>query len=184
MRPCATSRAPRRSSAATQRLRAVRRDIRDPGPLRALVGDVRPEELYNLAGESSVGASFRRPAGDVGVERARRRPPARRDPARQPGDPLLPGLVRRDVRLGARRERRPRRVVGSEPAEPVRGGEGGRAHALQELPRVVRDPDRVRDPLQPRVAPSRFAVPLAEGGRPRPRAAHRRGGAGHSRSAT
>src|SRR4051794_12903919 len=37
---------------------AVRRDIRDPGPLRALVGDVRPEELYNLAGESSVGASF------------------------------------------------------------------------------------------------------------------------------
>jgi GDPmannose 4,6-dehydratase len=40
---------------------AVRRDIRDPGPLRALVGDVRPEELYNLAGESSVGASFADP---------------------------------------------------------------------------------------------------------------------------
>jgi GDPmannose 4,6-dehydratase len=44
-----------------ERLRAVRRDIRDPGPLRALVGDVRPEELYNLAGESSVGASFADP---------------------------------------------------------------------------------------------------------------------------
>ena len=29
-----------------------------PGPLRALVGDVRPEEVYNLAGESSVSASF------------------------------------------------------------------------------------------------------------------------------
>jgi GDPmannose 4,6-dehydratase len=43
------------------RLRAVRRDLRDPGPLRSLVGDVRPEELYNLAGESSVGASFRDP---------------------------------------------------------------------------------------------------------------------------
>lgn len=42
-------------------LRAVRRDLRDPGPLRALVGDIRPEELYNLAGESSVGASFRDP---------------------------------------------------------------------------------------------------------------------------
>ena len=39
-------------------LHAVRRDLRDPGPLCALVGDVRPEELYNLAGESSVGASF------------------------------------------------------------------------------------------------------------------------------
>jgi GDPmannose 4,6-dehydratase len=44
-----------------ERLRAVRRDIRDPGPLVALVGDVRPEELYNLAGESSVGASFADP---------------------------------------------------------------------------------------------------------------------------
>jgi GDPmannose 4,6-dehydratase len=43
------------------RLRTVRRDLRDPGPLRALVGDVRPEELYNLAGESSVAASFRDP---------------------------------------------------------------------------------------------------------------------------
>jgi GDPmannose 4,6-dehydratase len=41
--------------------RAVRRDIRDPGPLQALVGDVRPEELYNLAGESSVSASFADP---------------------------------------------------------------------------------------------------------------------------
>jgi GDPmannose 4,6-dehydratase len=40
------------------KLRAVRRELRDPGPLCALVSDVRPEELYNLAGESSVGASF------------------------------------------------------------------------------------------------------------------------------
>jgi GDPmannose 4,6-dehydratase len=44
-----------------ENLVAVRRDIRDPGPLRALVGDVRPEELYNLAGESSVSASFADP---------------------------------------------------------------------------------------------------------------------------
>ena len=44
-----------------ERLHAVRRDIRDPGPLGALVGDVRPEEMYNLAGESSVGASFADP---------------------------------------------------------------------------------------------------------------------------
>ncbi len=41
-----------------EKLHLLRRDIRDPGPLRALVGDVRPEELYNLAGESSVSASF------------------------------------------------------------------------------------------------------------------------------
>ncbi len=42
-------------------LHVVRRELRDPGPLGALVGDVRPEELYNLAGESSVGASFQDP---------------------------------------------------------------------------------------------------------------------------
>jgi GDPmannose 4,6-dehydratase len=39
-------------------LNLVRRDLRDPGPLCALIGDLRPEELYNLAGESSVAASF------------------------------------------------------------------------------------------------------------------------------
>src|SRR2546429_9578897 len=42
-------------------LHGVRRDLRDPGPLCALVGDVRPEEMYNLAGESSVGLSFADP---------------------------------------------------------------------------------------------------------------------------
>jgi GDPmannose 4,6-dehydratase len=47
--------------AHAERLHAVRRDLRDPGPLCALVGDVRPEELYNLAGESSVAASFADP---------------------------------------------------------------------------------------------------------------------------
>src|SRR4051812_20033347 len=44
-----------------ERLHAVPRDLHDPGPLCALVGEVRPEELYNLAGESSVGASFADP---------------------------------------------------------------------------------------------------------------------------
>jgi GDPmannose 4,6-dehydratase len=42
-------------------LRLVRRDLRDPGPLGALIGDVRPAEFYNLAGESSVAASFNDP---------------------------------------------------------------------------------------------------------------------------
>jgi GDPmannose 4,6-dehydratase len=46
-----------------ERLHPVRRDIRDPGPLVALVGDVRPEELYNLAGASSVSESFADPRG-------------------------------------------------------------------------------------------------------------------------
>jgi len=44
-----------------EQLNVVRRDIRDPRPLVALVGDVRPEELYNLAGASSVSESFADP---------------------------------------------------------------------------------------------------------------------------
>jgi GDPmannose 4,6-dehydratase len=44
-----------------ERLRIVVGDLQDPGPLCALVGEVRPEELYNLAGESSVGRSFADP---------------------------------------------------------------------------------------------------------------------------
>jgi GDPmannose 4,6-dehydratase len=42
-------------------LRLVRRNLRDPGPLGALIGDLRPAEFYNLAGESSVAASFADP---------------------------------------------------------------------------------------------------------------------------
>jgi GDPmannose 4,6-dehydratase len=42
-------------------LHAVRRDLVDPGPLAALVGDIRPEEMYNLAGESSVAGSIANP---------------------------------------------------------------------------------------------------------------------------
>lgn len=40
----------------------VRRDLLDPRPLCALIGDVQPEEMYNLAGASSVAASFDDPA--------------------------------------------------------------------------------------------------------------------------
>jgi GDPmannose 4,6-dehydratase len=60
--------APVRDVAAAERLfgphhhlHAVRRDLADPGPLAALVGDIRPEEMYNLAGESSVAGSFADP---------------------------------------------------------------------------------------------------------------------------
>ena len=42
----------------TPQLHVVRRDLAEPAPLAALVGDVRPDEMYNLAGESSVAGSF------------------------------------------------------------------------------------------------------------------------------
>jgi GDPmannose 4,6-dehydratase len=44
-----------------ERLHLVTRNLHNPGPLSALIGEIRPEELYNLAGESSVGASFADP---------------------------------------------------------------------------------------------------------------------------
>ena len=63
-----TVHAPVRDVAAAERLfghhdhlHALRRDLADPGPLAALVGDIRPEEMYNLAGESSVAGSFADP---------------------------------------------------------------------------------------------------------------------------
>ena len=162
----------------------MRRDIRDPGPLRALVGDVRPEELYNLAGESSVGASFADPQATWEsnahvvvhlLDAIRLDSPETRFYQASSGEMFgsVPGeSVVHDESVGA------------QPAEPVRGREGGRAHALPQLPRVVRHPDRLRDPLQPRVAPPRAAVPLAEGRRPRARAARRRVRPARSRSAT
>lgn len=42
-------------------LHVVRRELAEPSPLAALVGDIRPEEIYNLAGESSVAGSFADP---------------------------------------------------------------------------------------------------------------------------
>ena len=44
-----------------ERLQLHVRNLHDPAPLCALVSELRPEELYNLAGESSVGASFADP---------------------------------------------------------------------------------------------------------------------------
>ena len=154
-RPCATPPRRRRSSAAHERLRACGATCTTRARSARSSATVRPEELYNLAGESSVGASFADPRAtwDSNAHIVVHLLDAIR--TRQPRHALLPGVVRRDVRLGARRERRPRRVVGPQPAEPVRGREGRRAPALPQLPRVVRPPDRLRDPLQPRVAPAR-----------------------------
>ena len=99
------------SSAATSGCASVRARHPRPGPAprarrrRAARGALQPRRREQRR------RVVRRPAGDLGVERARRRPPARRDPARQPRHALLPGLLGRDVRLGAGRERRPRRDV-------------------------------------------------------------------------
>ena len=115
------------SSARHERLRAVRRDIRDPGPLCALVGDVRPEELYNLAGESSVGASFADPRATWESNAHVVVAPARRGPDRQPG--ARASTRRRPARCSARcrarassttRRRRSTRRARTRPRRPPR----------------------------------------------------------------
>ena len=174
MPPRATLVPPRELFGGHQRLFAVPGDLGHPEPLAALVGEVQADELYNLAGESSVCCVVRRPMVDLGDERACRRPSARRDPQDEPRHALLPGVVRRDVRFDARRRGGARRGVRTQSAEPVRGREGGRAHALPQLPRVVRRSHRLRDSLQPRVAPARPALPLAQGRRPPAHAAAQR----------
>ena len=68
-----------------------------------------PREVYNLASPSFVPRSWDEPVqtaefAAVGVTVA-----ARGDPRGRPGDPLLPGVVERDLRRAASRRRRTRR---------------------------------------------------------------------------
>ena len=61
---------------------------------------------------------------------------ARGDPPRQPDDPVLPGLVERDVRQGARGAAD--RADAVLPAQPLRRGEGVRPLHHRQLPRELR----------------------------------------------
>ena len=167
-----------------ERLGRVRRDIRDPGPLRALVGDVRPEELYNLAGESSVGASFADPQATWEsnahvvvhlLDAIRLDSPETRFYQASSGEMFgsVPGES----------------VVHDEyaplnPQSPYAAAKAAAHMLCRSYRESLRHPDRLRDPLQPRVAAARAAVPLAEGRRPRPGAAGRHGGRARSRSGT
>jgi GDPmannose 4,6-dehydratase len=76
-------------------------DLLDEGSMIAVISKYRPGEVYNLAAQSYVRASFTQPVftGDVtalGVTRPRS------DPCRRPGHPLLPGFIVGDVREGGR----------------------------------------------------------------------------------
>ena len=116
----------RRSSTVTferiahiqERLTIETGDLLDQGSLIAALSTHRPHEVYNLAAQSYVAASFGQPVltGDVtglGVHAA-----ARGDPRRRSRHPALPGVVVGDVRQrrchaatrGAHRSRRARRT--------------------------------------------------------------------------
>ena len=101
----------RRSSTATDeriahlagRLELVQGDLLDQASLVAALARRRnPTEVYNLAAQSFVPTSWNQPVLTGEFTGARRDPDARGDPPGRPGDPVLPGVVERDVRQGPR----------------------------------------------------------------------------------
>ena len=83
------------------------------------------------------------------VHRRRRHADARGDARSVPRGALLPGLLERDVRQGARGPAD--RDDALLPALALRRGEGLRALHHRQLPRVLRPARHVGDPVQPRV---------------------------------
>ena len=149
------------------RLRFVQADLLDQPSLTAALQKAEPDEVYNLAAQSFVPTSWTQPVltaefTAVGVTRLL-------EAIRQvdPSHPLLPGVLQRDVRPGARDA--PEREHALLPAQPLRRGQGLRPLHHGQLPRVVRPVRLLGDPLQPRVAAARPGVRHAQG--------HRRGGA-------
>ena len=102
---------------------------------------------------------------DRRVQRAGRDPRARSRPQRQPEDPLLPGLVQRDVRPGARSAADRDDAVLS--AQPVRRLEGVRPLHHRQLSRELRPVCVLGHPLQSRIAAPRHRVRDAQGHRRR-----------------
>ncbi len=112
---------------------------------------------------------------DRRVRRRRLHGAARGDPARRRRDPLLPGVVERDLRRAARDAAD--RGDAARAGDAVRRGQGVRPLHHAELPAPLRAPRVVRDPLQPRVAAAaarlRDAEDRARRGRDQPRARDR-----------
>ena len=120
----------RRSSTASNeriahlagRIELVQGDLLDQASLVEALRRVEPTEVYNLAAQSFVPTSWNQPVLTGEFTGPRRDPDARGDPPGRPDDPLLPGVVERDVRQGPRgAAERGHAVL---PAQPVRRRQG------------------------------------------------------------
>ena len=118
------------------RLELFQADLLDQTSLAAVLREVGPDEVYNLAAMSFVPTSWQQPVltaefTALGVTRLL-------DAIRQvvPQGPLLPGLQQRDVRQGARDAAARDDAV--PPALALRRGQGLRPFHHGELPRELR----------------------------------------------
>ena len=131
-------------------------DLLDQRSLVDALRASRPTEIYNLAAMSFVAVSWIQPTltaefTGVGVTRMLE---AMREVC--PRGALLPGLLERDVRQGARGP--PDRDHALLPTLALRRGQGLRPLHHGQLPRVLRPARDLGDPLQPRVAAPRPGV--------------------------
>ena len=105
-------------------------------------GTSRPTEVYNLAAQSFVPTSWNQPVLTGEFTALGVHADARGDPPGRPVDPLLPGVLERDVREGARGAAD--RADAVPPAQPVRRGQGLRPLHHGQLPRELRPVRRAR----------------------------------------
>ena len=150
-------RLPRSRGASSSSRRTCSTTRRSP----ALSRDAAPNEVYNLAAPSFVPALVGRAGSHGRVRRGRRDVDARGDPRGRSRDPLLPGVLERDLRRAARDAADG--GDGAAPADAVRRREGVRPLHRRELPAPLRDVHVLRDPLQPRVAAAAGRLPAAQG---------------------
>ena len=119
---------------------------------RSLVDALRasqPDEIYNLAAMSYVAVSWVQPTLTAEFTGVGGHADARGDARGVSGGALLPGVLERDVRQGARGAAERDDAVLS--ALAVRGGQGLRPLHHRQLPRELRAARLQRDPVQPRV---------------------------------
>ena len=155
------------SASACGRLSVAPTDFRSA--LAALV-KVEPDEVYNLAGQSSVGLSFEQPVETLESIAHRHAQPPRGDPLHEADDPVLQRRLGRVLRR--HRGHRPTRRRRSGRAAPTPSPRRRRT-SRSPIPRGLRPLRLQRDPLQPRRRSGRSAS--SPGRSSRPRAASPRG---------
>ena len=151
------------------RVELVSADLLDQTSLTDVMGDCKPDEIYNLAAQSFVADVVDAARAHRRVHRPRRDPHARGDEeggARRRAS-TRPARARCSARSSSRRRRE---TTPFYPRSPVRRGQGVRPLDHGELPRELRAVRGVGHPVQPREPAPRPRVRDPQGHRRRRRA--------------